>query len=87
MIDVSVPDGLFLKTLYMFYLKKIIPVLGTLFLAKSETYAMLGKYTENFQNSKNIYTIFQNNGFELEYLKYFYGCATGIKGIKVSNNK
>lgn len=83
LIDVSVPKNSFLKPFYMFYLKKIIPILGKLFLGSPETYKMLGVYTEEFGNSKNAFQIFNRAEFQIEYVEYFYGCATGIKGIKI----
>ncbi|NNU33569.1 hypothetical protein HK413_04375 [Mucilaginibacter sp. S1162] len=61
----------------------MIPILGTLFWGKAETYAMLGRYTERFKNSKMVKSIFEENGFDIQYLSYFYGCASGIKGRKI----
>jgi ubiquinone/menaquinone biosynthesis methyltransferase len=83
LIDVSVPNSKFLKPFYMFYLKNIIPILGKIFLGSQETYRMLGIYTEEFGNSKNVYQIFNKPEFEVEYVEYFYGCASGIKGRKI----
>ncbi|RNL90094.1 methyltransferase domain-containing protein [Sinomicrobium pectinilyticum] len=80
LIDVSVPGNRILKSFYLFYLNHIIPVLGKIFLGSPETYKMLGVYTEEFKNSKNVFQIFNRPGFEVEYVEYFYGCATGIKG-------
>lgn len=80
LIDVSVPETTGLKVFYMFYLKKIIPVLGWLFLGDPDNYSMLGIYTENFQNAKNAKEIFRKAGLEVEMTRYFFGCATGIKG-------
>ena len=83
LIDVSVPKNRLLRFWYMFYLKHIIPILGKLFLGNPETYKMLGIYTEKFENSKNVYRIFQRTNFEIEYVNYFFGCASGIKGKKI----
>jgi len=83
LIDVSVPKSRILKPFYMFYLKNIIPVLGKIFLGSPETYKMLGVYTEKFGNSKNAHQIFNKTEFEVEYIEYFYGCASGIKGRKI----
>ncbi|REE27834.1 demethylmenaquinone methyltransferase/2-methoxy-6-polyprenyl-1,4-benzoquinol methylase [Winogradskyella pacifica] len=83
LIDVSVPKNNILKPFYMFYLKKVVPLLGKLFLGSPETYKMLGIYTEAFGNSKNAFQIFKRDNFEVEYINYFYGCATGIKGRKI----
>ncbi len=84
LIDISVPKSKILKPIYMFYLKNIIPVFGKVFLGNSETYRMLGIYTEKFENSKNVYKIFNRPEFEIEYVEYFYGCASGIKGKKIT---
>lgn len=81
-IEVSVPNNPFLKWPYLFYLKYMIPILGFLFLGNPQTYKMLGVYTSRFKNSKSVEEIFKQEGFNVEYLSYFYGCATGIKGIK-----
>ncbi len=83
LIDVSVPNNKMLKPFYLFYLKNIIPLIGKVFLGSPETYKMLGIYTERFENSKNAYQIFKQLGFEVEYVNYFYGCASGIKGRKI----
>lgn len=83
LIDVSVPKSKILKPFYMFYLKNIIPILGKVFLGSPETYKMLGVYTEEFGNSKNVHRIFNKPEFEVEYVEYFLGCASGIKGKKI----
>lgn len=83
LIDVSIPKSKILKPFYMFYLKSIIPLLGKLFLGSPETYKMLGVYTEEFGNSRNAFRIFSKPEFEVEYVEYFYGCASGIKGRKI----
>ena len=82
MMDVSVPPNKILKFFYLFYLKKIIPVLGKLFLGNPETYSMLGIYTEAFVNSRKVEAIFKKHGFEVQYREYFFGCASGITGVK-----
>ena len=82
MIDVSVPKNRILRVFYVCYLKYIIPILGKLFLGNVETYKVLGIYTNEFENSKNVERIFKNQNFEVEYVEYFYGCASGIKGMK-----
>ncbi len=82
LIDVSVPENYLLHIFYMFYLKNVIPILGRLFLGSPEPYKMLGIYTQEFGNSKNVFEIFKKSNFEVHYLDYFYGCASGIKGQK-----
>ena len=82
LIDVSVPSNRWLKAFYMFYLKRMIPILGRLFLGNPETYRMLGVYTEKYNNSEQVLGIFKQEGFDVEYVEYFYGCCSGIKGCK-----
>jgi len=82
LIDVSVPKNNLLKIGYMFYLKNVIPILGKLLLGNPETYKMLGIYTEEYKDSKKVFRIFKEQGFEVKYVNYFYGCASGIKGMK-----
>jgi demethylmenaquinone methyltransferase/2-methoxy-6-polyprenyl-1,4-benzoquinol methylase len=84
LVDVSIPESKLLKVPYIFYLKNVIPQLGKLFLGNPETYKMLGIYTEQYVNSQAVEKIFEANGLEVSYLKYFYGCASGIKGSKPS---
>lgn len=83
LIDVSVPKNKILQPIYLFYLKKVIPLLGKFFLGSPETYKMLGIYTQEFSNAKNTCNIFNRPNFELEYVSYFIGCASGIKGRKI----
>ena len=82
LIDVSIPDHKLLRFFYMFYLKKIIPLVGRIFLNNTEVYKMLGIYTENYRNSRKLEEEFKKHNFEIEYVEYFFGCATGIKGMK-----
>lgn len=82
-VEVSVPKSKILRSFYMFYLKKCIPILGKLFLGNPETYRMLGQYTSNFENAEITTQIFKDSGFEVEYKKYFFGCSSGIVGRKL----
>ncbi len=84
-VEVSVPNNKLLNLFYLIYLKYFIPVLGFLFLGNPQTYKMLGVYTSKYKNSMKAKEIFELNGFEVQYINYFYGCATGIKGIKAVN--
>lgn len=86
LIDVSVPKSKFLSPFYMFYLKRVIPFLGRIFLGNAQTYRMLGIYTEKFNDSKEVFEIFRKFNFEVDYQNYFFGCATGITGRKVDGS-
>jgi len=69
---------------YRFYLQRVIPILGKLFLGSPDEYKMLWRYTEKFENAKNAMAIFANAGLETKFNTYFYGCATGFYGQKTS---
>lgn len=84
LVDVSVPNNGILRFFYMFYLKHIIPILGWSFLGNPETYRMLGVFTERFKNAKEVSRIFETVGLEVEYVEYFFGCASGVRGRKSS---
>jgi ubiquinone/menaquinone biosynthesis methyltransferase len=81
-IEVSKPENKVLAFLYEFYLGKIIPILGGLFLGNPTEYKMLWKYTEKFESTKKAAQIFKEIGLKVEINNYFYGCATGFSGIK-----
>ncbi|MFL9835331.1 class I SAM-dependent methyltransferase [Chryseobacterium terrae] len=82
-VEVSKPRNKFLYYPYQFYLSKIIPVLGKLFLGNPNDYKMLWIYTENFKNCDFAKEIFKRNNLDVKSENYFYGCATGIYGTKL----
>ncbi|MBL7826052.1 MAG: class I SAM-dependent methyltransferase [Saprospiraceae bacterium] len=82
-IEVSTPQNPVLRRLYFFYLHRVIPRLGKLFLGNPETYRMLGIYTEAFGNCRGFATIAEQAGLEVRYMNYFGGCASGVSGKKL----
>ncbi|WP_162054073.1 class I SAM-dependent methyltransferase [Pontibacter pamirensis] len=82
LIEISEPKVLLLKWIYMFYLKIIIPLIGKMFLGNSEDYRMLGKYCASFKSSKHFHERLISERLKSNYKNYFYGCATGVYGIK-----
>lgn len=82
LIEISVPSNRVLRYSFKFYLKRIVPVLGKVFLGNPDDYRMLWIYTEQFTNCKNIIDIFEAQGLNTNYEQYFFGCATGISGTK-----
>jgi demethylmenaquinone methyltransferase/2-methoxy-6-polyprenyl-1,4-benzoquinol methylase len=81
-IEVSVPELSLLRLFYLFYLRRIIPVLGSLFLGNPQTYRMLGIYCTQFKNTAHIWRYFQEAGLICRPTNYFFGCASGIVGHK-----
>lgn len=81
-IEISKPHGLILRTLYGFYLGKVIPLLGLLLLANPQEYKMLWTYTQQFGDARAAAAIFEAEGLEVTFTSYFGGCATGFYGRK-----
>lgn len=82
LVEVSVPASFLLRTLYLFYLRYVIPILGALFLGNPQTYRMLGIYTIRFKHSQQAQQAFADAGLPCRKTSYFFGCATGIVGEK-----
>lgn len=82
-VEVSKPKSKILLNFYSFYLGKIIPILGKVFLGNPEDYRMLWIYAKQFENSKKVKEIFQRHNLKVNLDEYFGGCATGISGCKL----
>jgi ubiquinone/menaquinone biosynthesis C-methylase UbiE len=82
LVEVSVPRQPLLRALYLFYLKRVIPVLGWLFLGNPDNYRMLGVYTERYGDSRQLCAALERAGFEVAYHDLFFGCASGVSGTK-----
>lgn len=81
-VEISKPENKLLYFFYSNYLGKVIPILGKLFLGNPNDYKMLWIYTQNFQSCKKVEEIFRRNNLEVNYEKYFFGCASGVYGKK-----
>jgi ubiquinone/menaquinone biosynthesis C-methylase UbiE len=81
-IEISVPPNPVLRFAYMFYLKRIIPLLGKLLLGNPGNYRMLGIYTEAFGNTAYFAGCLRAAGLQVAETSHFFGCATGARGSK-----
>lgn len=81
-IEVSKPKNKILLGIYGFYLGKAIPVLEKLFLGNPQDYKMLWVYTKKFDNISKVKKIFEYRNLSTNQNNYFFGCATGISGVK-----
>jgi demethylmenaquinone methyltransferase/2-methoxy-6-polyprenyl-1,4-benzoquinol methylase len=82
LIEVSVPGWRPLRLAYLFYLKRVIPILGRILLGNPENYRMLGVYTERFGDCRHLVPLVQAAGLEARFVESFFGCATGVVGIR-----
>ena len=81
-IEVSVPPFAALRAAYMFYLKRIIPIVGRVMLGNPDCYRMLGAYTEGFGNAAYFADCLDDAGLDVTPTAHFFGCATGVRGVK-----
>jgi len=85
-IEISVPPFRPLRAVYMFYLKRLIPLIGRLFLGNPENYRLLGVYTEAFGDARHFANCLREAGLEAAAVSYFFGCATGVRGVRSPTN-
>ena len=81
-LEISVPAPKILRCPFMFYIRKIIPVLGRILMGNPDNYRLLGVYTEAFENCDKTVGFFEEAGFKVEPKSFFFGCATGFAGIR-----
>jgi len=84
-IEISVPPFLPLRAAYLFYLKSVIPFVGKLLLGDPDCYRMLGVYTEAFGNTAHFAGCLREAGLQVTQVSHFFGCATGVRGVKPSS--
>ena len=82
LVEVSVPPARILRWFYMFYLNRIIPWIGRLFLGNPLNYQMLGLYTQDFGSCRHFAECLQQQGLQVRTVSYFFGCATCVCGTK-----
>jgi demethylmenaquinone methyltransferase/2-methoxy-6-polyprenyl-1,4-benzoquinol methylase len=82
MIEASDPKGWWLRPLYLFHLKVVLPLIERLFLRGAQDFSMIGSYSTNFGNAAGFAERLRAEGLEVEFHRYFFGCATGVSGRK-----
>ncbi len=82
MIEASDPKGWWLRPLYLFHLKVVMPLIERIFLRGAQDFAMIGTYSTNFGNAAQLAAILRDQGLEVAFTKYFFGCATSVAGCK-----
>jgi demethylmenaquinone methyltransferase/2-methoxy-6-polyprenyl-1,4-benzoquinol methylase len=79
-IEASDPKGWWLRPLYLFHLKTVLPLVERLLLRGAQDFAMIGTYSTNFGDASHFAAELRKNGLEVAFRKYFFGCATGVSG-------
>ena len=81
-IEASDPTGWWLRPLYLFHLKVVLPWIERLLLRGAQDFAMIGTYCTAFRDASGFADLLQARGLEISYSRYFFDCATGVAGTK-----
>ena len=82
LIEASDPKGWVLHGLYRFYLSRVLPLVEKIVLKGAQDFSMIGVYTRNFGDCRFIAQCLVEQGLEVEFKVFFFGCATGVVGRK-----
>ena len=82
MIEASDPRGWWLRPLYLFHLKVVLPLIESVLMRGAEDFSMIGTYSTNFGDASGIAEYLRQEGLEVRFTRYFFGCATGVSGRK-----
>lgn len=81
-VEIAVPTVFLLRSLYLFYLRHLIPVIGRLFLGNPDNYRLLAVYTEKFAGGASVQQLLEAQGFDVQTENLFFGCARRITGVR-----
>ncbi|MFI0845117.1 class I SAM-dependent methyltransferase [Mesorhizobium sp. IMUNJ 23232] len=82
MIEASDPKGWWLRPLYLFHLKIVLPTIERVLLRGAQDFAMIGTYSTNFGDASAFAEMLLAEGLEVKYRRLFFGCATAVAGRK-----
>lgn len=81
-IEASDPIHWRLRPLYRFYMDRCLPLIERFALNGAQDFSMIGTYTKNFVNCDAFATELELLGLVVKRYKHFFGCATGVSGMK-----
>lgn len=81
-VEIAVPHASWFKRGYLFYVCRVIPVIGRLLLGNPENYRLLGVYTQRFGSGAHVEALFEAEGFQVLSENLFFGCARRIVGSR-----
>ncbi|ATC26736.1 class I SAM-dependent methyltransferase [Caulobacter vibrioides] len=82
LVEASDPKGWILRPLYLFQLKKVLPLIERIFLAGAQDFTMIGTYSSNFGDASAFGEMLRAEGLQVEFKRCFFGCATLVAGRK-----
>jgi demethylmenaquinone methyltransferase/2-methoxy-6-polyprenyl-1,4-benzoquinol methylase len=81
-IEASDPKGWMLRPLYRLHLRGVLPLIERTLLRGAQDFSMIGEYTNAFGDASQFGRLLEAEGLEVRLRRYFFGCATGVAGIK-----
>jgi demethylmenaquinone methyltransferase/2-methoxy-6-polyprenyl-1,4-benzoquinol methylase len=82
LIEASDPRGWVFRPLYRFHLAVLLPLIERLFMRGAQDFAMIATYSRKFGDCRGLAADLAEQGLEVDYRRYFFGCATGVVGRK-----
>ena len=82
MVEASDPRGWWLRGLYLFHLKVVLPLVERILMRGARDFSMIGTYSTNFGDASGMAAALRDEGLEVRYHRFFFGCATGVSGRK-----
>lgn len=82
MIEASDPKGWWLRPLYLFHLKVMLPLIERTLLKGAQDFSMIGTYSTNFGDASAMAEMLRAEGLDVDYKRFFFGCATAVAGRK-----
>jgi demethylmenaquinone methyltransferase/2-methoxy-6-polyprenyl-1,4-benzoquinol methylase len=82
MIEASDPKGWWLRPLYLFHLKVVLPLVERTLLKGAQDFSMIGTYSTNFGDASAVADMLRAERLDVEFKRLFFGCATAVAGRK-----
>lgn len=81
-IEASDPKGWWLRPVYLFHMKVVLPLVERTLLRGAQDFAMIGEYFTAFGDATSFGRQLTGQGLDVEFRRFFFGCATGVFGRK-----
>ena len=81
-IEASDPAGWILRPLYLFHLKRVLPMVEKTLLRGAQDFSMIGNYATNFGDASKFARMLGKCGLDANFRRFFFGCASGAYGTK-----
>jgi demethylmenaquinone methyltransferase/2-methoxy-6-polyprenyl-1,4-benzoquinol methylase len=62
----------------------MLPLIERTLLKGAQDFAMIGTYSTNFGDASAVAEMLKAEGLDVEFKRFFFGCATAVAGRKPS---